>query len=40
MQRVTSDFLQQETSATSNEQISQRVTSDFLQRATSATSNG
>ena len=32
-------FLQQATSATSNEQILQRVTSDFLQRATSATSN-
>ena len=39
MQRVTSDFLQRATSATSNERILQRVRSDFLQRATSATSN-
>ena len=39
MQRVTSDFLQQATSATSNEQSLQQVTSDFLQRATSTTSN-
>ena len=38
-QRVTSDFLQQATSAMSEERILQRVTSDFLQRATSATSN-
>ena len=29
MQRVTSDFLQRATSATSNERILQRVTSDF-----------
>ena len=29
MQRVTSNFLQRVTSATSNEQILQRVTSDF-----------
>ena len=39
LQRVTSDFLQRATSATSNGQSLQRVTSDFLQRATSATSN-
>ena len=39
LQRVTSDFLQRATSATSKEQILQRVTSDFLQRATSAMSN-
>ena len=39
LQRVTSDFLQRATSATSNERILQQVTSDFLQRATSATSN-
>ena len=39
LQRVTSDFLQRATSATSNERILQRVTSDFLQRATSTTSN-
>ena len=39
LQRVTGDFLQRATSATSNERILQRVTSDFLQRATSATSN-
>ena len=44
---MTNDFLQLETSATSNELffavinkgILQRVTSDFLQRATSSTSN-
>ena len=29
LQRVTSEFLQQATSATSNERILQRVTSDF-----------
>ena len=39
MQRVTGDFLQRATSATSKEPILQRVTSDFLQQATSATSN-
>ena len=39
LQRVTSDFLQRETSATSNEQSLQQVTSDFLERATSTTSN-
>ena len=41
LQRVTSDFLQQATSVTSNEfcEFSQQVTSDFLQRAISATSN-
>ena len=38
-QRVTSNFLQQETSAMSNKRIFQKVTSDFLQRATSVTSN-
>ena len=38
-QRVTSDFLEQASSAMSNKQISQRLTSDFLQRATSAMSN-
>ena len=39
LQRVTSEFLQRATSATSNEWILQRVTINFLQRATSATSN-
>ena len=39
LQRVTSDFLQRATSATSNKRILQRVTSEFLQRTTSATSN-
>ena len=39
LQRVTSDFLQREASATSNKRIFQRITSDFLQRVTSATSN-
>ena len=39
LQRVTSDFLQRATSATSNERILQRETKEFLQRATSATSN-
>ena len=39
MKRVTSDFLQRATSATSNERILQRVMSGFLQRAASATSN-
>ena len=47
LQRVTSEFLQRATSATSNERILQpvtsdflqRVKSDFLQRSTSATSN-
>ena len=33
------EFLQRETSATSNNRILQRVTSDFLKQATSATSN-
>ena len=36
---MSSDSLQQPTSATSNEKILQRVTSDFLQQAISATSN-
>ena len=36
LQRVTSDLLQQATSATSNKQILQQVTKEFLQRATSA----
>ena len=36
---MTSKFLQQATSPTSNERILQRVTSDLLQQATSATSN-
>ena len=36
---ATSDFLQRETSTTSNERILQRVTSDFLQRVTLAISN-
>ena len=37
LQRVTSEFLQRTTSATSNERILQRVTSEFYneQRATS-----
>ena len=39
LQRVTSDFLQRATSATSNEEILQQVTSDFttseFQRVTS-----
>ena len=39
LQRVTSEFLQRATSATSNEQILHRVTRNLLQRATSATSN-
>ena len=39
LQQVTNDFLQQATSATSNERILQQVTNDFLERATSATSN-
>ena len=39
LERVTSNFLQRATSATSNERILQRVTSDFLQRATSTTSD-
>ena len=39
MEQVTGDFLQQATSATSNERNLQRVTSDFLQQATSARSN-
>ena len=34
-QRVTSDYLQRATSATSNEQILSRVLRDFLQRVTS-----
>ena len=38
-QQVTSYFLQQVTSATSNKRILQRVTSNFLQRAAFATSN-
>ena len=39
MQRVTTEFLQWATSATSNEQILQRVTGDVLQWATSPKSN-
>ena len=39
LQQVTNDFLQQATSATSNERILQQVTKDFLERATSARSN-
>ena len=39
MQRVTSECLQQATSATSSEWSLQRVTSNFLQRATSEMSN-
>ena len=35
MERVTSEFLQRVTSATSSERILQRVTSDFLQQETS-----
>ena len=34
-----SEFFQQATSATSNEQILLRVTNDFLERAFSVTSN-
>ena len=37
--RVTRNFLQRTTSATSNERILQQATSDFLQGATSTMSN-
>ena len=35
LQRVTSDYLQRATSATSNERILQRLTSEFLQQVSS-----